>query len=380
MAKNTTDYLQFGIDPELKEKVNKYCEIKGNSKNDLFYNLLTEFFNNKIVSNDFIKLAKPYYFNIQDLLNNKCVIATTDKPTNKFNDYIKVVNIPNNLDSYNKKYKTYCYEQPETHKGILINCFINKDYNELFINYLGFEYKQNNYYNDPFFKASENTLKINLLNENELLNFLDISKDKEILKELNTKEKEIKEAISKDNNTFECLKEKEKEIKKAITKDKETRNNFIENNFKVALFKSHWIKENEYKLTDPVLLMDKENNILFGNMLIKSFDNYFYLRPFYIDKFINDLIYLMQENKEIYNYIATSFKIDIDKLKEYQESYIFDIRIFNLIRNLYHDIDNFININVLLDAHINNKSISKALIEHRELYNYNKDSLFNLIL
>ena len=27
MVKNTTEYLQVGITPELKEKVNKYCSV-----------------------------------------------------------------------------------------------------------------------------------------------------------------------------------------------------------------------------------------------------------------------------------------------------------------------------------------------------------------
>ena len=106
MVKGTTEYLQIGITPELKEKVNKFCSVKGNTKNKLFNDLLEDFFNNKIVSNDYINLETPFYFNIQDLLNNKIVMATTTKPTSKFNEYIKIVNVPNNLDQYNKQFNS----------------------------------------------------------------------------------------------------------------------------------------------------------------------------------------------------------------------------------------------------------------------------------
>lgn len=189
MVKGTTEYLQVGITPELKDKVNKFCSIKGNTKNKLINDLLTEFFNNKIVSNDYITLDKPLYFNMEDLLNNKSVICTTTKPTSKFNEYMKIINVPNNLDQYNKKYNSYCYDAPGHHKGILINCLLDENHENLFIHYLGFEF---NIITDPDYKIimdKEDTLKISLIYENDLLNFLDIDKHKDILKELRPKKK-----------------------------------------------------------------------------------------------------------------------------------------------------------------------------------------------
>ena len=359
MVKGTTEYLQIGITPELKDKVNKYCSVKGNTKNKLFNDLLQDFFNNKIVSNDYIKLDKPLYFNIQDLLNNKCVIATTEKPTSKFNEYIKIVNVPNNLDKYNTKYNSYCYDAPGQHKGILINCLLDRNHENLFIHYLGFEF---NIISDPDFKMIMNksdTLKISLINENDLLNFLDIDKDKELLKEFKAKEKEIKEAIRKDKATSIIS---EKDIKDMELKPDVK--NELDNKFKFAMFRTLETENNNIKVF-PILLIDKETDfILYGNKLIKTFENYFYLRPFYLDVFIDNLIYLMENNAEIKKYIKDYYIIDVKDLKEFQSNYKFNPRVYYLISGLKPSNKNTININVLFDSHINNIELDKAITNH----------------
>lgn len=362
MVKGTTETLQFGITPELKDKVNKFCSVKGNTKNKLLNDLLQDFFNNKIVSNDFIKLDTPYYFNIQDLLNNKSVIATTTKPTSKFNEYIKIVNVPNNLDSYNKKYNSYCYDAPNQHKGIIINSLLDANHENLFIHYLGFEF---NKISDPDYKIimnKQDTLKISLINENDLLNFLDMDKHKDLLKEFKAKEKELKEAIRKDKATKTIINnndinEKEKDLKPDVKKE-------LDNKYKFAMFRTIETENNNIKVF-PILLIENETDfILYGNMLIKTYENYFYLRPFYLDVFIDNLIYLMENNAEINNYIQENYIIKVNDLKEFQSNYKFNPRVYYLISGLKPSNKNTININVLFDSHINNTKLDNAIRNH----------------
>ena len=354
MVKGTTETLQVGITPELKDKVNKFCSVKGNTKNKLINDLLTEFFNNKIVSNDFIKLDTPYYFNIKELLSKKNVNATTTKPTSKFNEHIKIVNVPNNLDSYNKNYNSYCYGTPNQHKGILINCLLNETHENFFIHYLGFEF----IINDPDFNkitGKQNTLKISLINESELLNYLDMDKHKELLKQLKDKEKEFKEAIHKDKTTSEINNFNGNELKPDVKKD-------IENNkYECAMFRTMEKEKNNIKVY-PILLIEKDtNNILYGNKLIKTYENYFYLRPFYLDVFIDNLIYLMENNKEIKEYIKENYIITVKDLIEFQSNYKFNRWVYYLIHGLNPNHNPTININVLFDSYINNTPLDNAI-------------------
>lgn len=374
MVKNTTEYLQVGITPELKDKVNKFCSVKGNTKNKLINDLLQDFFNNKIVSNDYIKLKEPLYFNIQDLLNNKSVICTNSKPTSKFNEFIKIVNVPNNLDSYNKNYNSYCSDAPNHHKGILINSLLDENHENLFIHYLGFEF----IINDPDYNLitnSQDTLKISLINETELLNVLNMDKHKEILKEFKAKEKELKEAIRKDNATNIILNNElnNNELKPDVKKE-------FENKYKFAMFRTIETENNNFKAL-PLLLIENETDfILYGNKLIKTYENYFYLRPFYLDVFINNLIYLMENNTEINNYIQECYIIGVNDLKEFQSNYKFNPRVYFLINSLKPSNKNTININVLFDSHINNINLDKAITNHFKYNNIDVPKIFKVDL
>ena len=364
MAKNTkgtTENLQIGITPELKKKIDNYTKLRNISKPNFINEVLNEFFNNKIVSIDYITPDKPYYFNVTELLNNKSVIATPTKPTSNFNKYIKIVNVPNNLDQYHENYNNCFSDAPNHHKGILINCLLDETHENLFIHYLGFEF----IINDPDFNmitGKQNTLKISLINENDLLNFLNMDKHKELLKEFKSKEKELKEAIKKDKATLIITEKdfnKQGKSKAKARQIKQDANKEFENNFKFALLQTQEINNKTNVL--PKLLIDKNNNVLYGNKLIKTYENYFYLRPFYLDVFINNLIYLMENNTEINNYIMDNFKIKVNDLKEFQQDYKFKARIYNLINTLKPINENHININVLFDAHINNIELDKAI-------------------
>lgn len=379
MAKNTkgtTENLQIGITPELKKKIDNYTKLRNISKPNFINEVLNEFFNNKVVSIDYITPDKPYYFNVTELLNNKSVIATTTKPTSNFNEYIKIVNVPNNLDQYHENYNNCFSDAPNQHKGILINCLLDETHENLFIHYLGFEF----IINDPDFNmitGKQNTLKISLINENDLLNFLDVAKHKELLKELNAKEKELKEAIRKDKTTTQIIFNQLNEME---IKSHEKPNLILDDTFKEMELKPEVIKkfeeDKEYKkamflvksndkgndLIYPKLLIDINNNVLYGNKLIKTYENYFYLRPFYIDSFINNLIYFMETNKEINEHINNTFNVSIDNLKEFQANYKFDVNIYGLLEFLKSNQSHF-NLNVLFDSYINDVELKKAFYD-----------------
>lgn len=74
-----------------------------------------------ILTNDFITLEKPFYFNWQELQEKRIVKATTEKPFHDINNYTVVKKVPNNLDLFNKELKSYCYENnPNHHRGVFI--------------------------------------------------------------------------------------------------------------------------------------------------------------------------------------------------------------------------------------------------------------------
>ena len=167
-------YIQIPLNNEQKEQIIKHCELNNISQNKFIRSLISDYFNNKIVSNDFIKLDKPFYFNVNDLINNKCVICSIDKPTSQLNNYYVIDKVINNIDKYEPNYKTFCTGSRNTHKGIIYNCFdLNKHETPLF-NYIIFEFKDI----EHIYKNETPLLKLSLLDTNELINYIDL-KDKE---------------------------------------------------------------------------------------------------------------------------------------------------------------------------------------------------------
>lgn len=140
---------------------------------DIVNKLLEDFFKNKIVSNDYIMLDKPFYFNMNDLKENKEIKATQKQPlTDKENIYI-INKIPNNLDSFNKEFKSYCFDDIKgNHRGIFIKPNIildNKGNYTSKVNYLITIYD---------YDIINNSLKIGLLENKHLDLYLPIDKRK----------------------------------------------------------------------------------------------------------------------------------------------------------------------------------------------------------
>ena len=125
--KEKSKSYQVRIDPSLTDKVEKYVNlIKTNkdkkepsySKTKFFNELLEEFFSNKVLDKEFIELQKPYYVNTKLLMEEKFSYATTEKPSSDLKTQMVIFKVPNNLDTWNKEYRTFCSEKPNLHEGI----------------------------------------------------------------------------------------------------------------------------------------------------------------------------------------------------------------------------------------------------------------------
>ena len=141
---NKKNNIQFNIrvNKELKEQFNEIVKLSNIKNVDLINEILQEYYNKRVLTNDFLYFDKPFYFNVMDLFKNKQVKAINTPPEmNQFNYYI-VNGMPINFNSWNKNYNSYCFNSLNHHKGIILNQFnIN---GIIFICFLEFEYINGN--------------------------------------------------------------------------------------------------------------------------------------------------------------------------------------------------------------------------------------------
>lgn len=205
------------FEPDLVNKLNKYCSLTETNRTKFISDLIESELKGKILTNDFIELEKPFYFNLKELLEKGTVEATTEKPSSDLYNQIIIKKVPNNLDSFEEDLKTFCFDNnSKLHKGIIT-----------------FNYKDLVYY-DKEVGYNEETEEVKTIKLNKYViktvnlvfdysfSVPDINKligfEKDTLKISSITSNELPVLLDNDSNSAVVLKELEK-VKDGITKD-----------------------------------------------------------------------------------------------------------------------------------------------------------------
>ena len=153
LKKNNVKYLDT-------EK-NKFYDITATS---ILNELLEDYLKDKIILNEYIPLKKPFYFNLKELKDKKQVKAFITKPP-IVNDIFFINQIPNNLDTFNKEFKHYCFEDNKyLHRGLKF--ILNPEYQANNGKWSFTGLNKEVYVYD--YNLKENKLNMSLLDYNEL--------------------------------------------------------------------------------------------------------------------------------------------------------------------------------------------------------------------
>jgi len=106
--------------PDLVNKLSDYSKLIGVDRTKIVSSLIAEALEGRILTNDFIELEEPYYFDFYKLIHEGIAEATTEKPVIEPEKIYILKKVPNNLDVKNIKYGTYSFNEnkPSFHKGI----------------------------------------------------------------------------------------------------------------------------------------------------------------------------------------------------------------------------------------------------------------------
>lgn len=131
MNKEKNKQFSIKFKPSLMEQVEKYIEVVNENKDPsekkfnkatFFNNVVADFFKGKVLTNDFIKLEKPFYFDSNELFKKGVVKASVEVPIHNLDSCFIVKKVPNNLDEWNIENKSYSIEGSSSiHKGIFIS-------------------------------------------------------------------------------------------------------------------------------------------------------------------------------------------------------------------------------------------------------------------
>ena len=166
------------VNPGLHNKINRYINLVNRNKaigdnkkfnvRDYILNLIEKDLNGLVLDNTFIKLDKQYMFNRNELKENKKAIATT-KPFSELDEAIIIIEIPNNLDTFDEKERSYCYNG---NKSVHAGYYIFNDIHYYFIYDSKEETIEVNIVDDPVnmkYYVHDDKLKEKLLNDNSFV-------------------------------------------------------------------------------------------------------------------------------------------------------------------------------------------------------------------
>ena len=163
----TSGSLGSTFKPELINKLSSYCSLIGIDRTKFISEVLSKELEGLILTKEFIPLVEPFYFNWPELEEKGIVTATTEEPIQDLDKCYLVKKVPNNFDSFNKEFRTYCYKKNiNIHRGIYFYpkpVFFRSsyDFKELLVYPLYFNYN-----------AAANSLEISLIKINELDNYI----------------------------------------------------------------------------------------------------------------------------------------------------------------------------------------------------------------
>lgn len=215
MVNEKNEAFTIKFKPSLMEKVEAYVNTvnkhkkaseKKLTKANFFNDVVNDYFKEKVLTNDYIELERPFYFNMQELKENGVVKASSEVPIYDLENCYIVNNVPNNLDVFDKNNKTYCSGNASKHKGIFIKYDVSLEdktvpsilfdtevisiITDITENYLLFD-----------FNSSNNELNIGLIPFEEL--YLYVSSNSTILDELEKEKDDFYYNIVLDEETNE---------------------------------------------------------------------------------------------------------------------------------------------------------------------------------
>lgn len=193
------------IEKSLIDKAEVYKKLTGTSTVGLIEKLLAKFFENTLLTNDFLEIDKPFYFlQYPEYYKNNIIKCSLEVPNYTYdgkkiepNEIYLINKIPNNLDTFNIEHNRFCYgNNPYRHKGIYIFHEFKKlsdipnECNIENIIYL-FDYNE-----------KENSLIIEIIDPNELDFKIDLATHKNVYYRIVDELKNYKEWIY-EPNTYE---------------------------------------------------------------------------------------------------------------------------------------------------------------------------------
>ncbi len=284
------------IDESLHNQLKQYCSLPNTPKiKEVVETLIRNFIADKTLSNDFILLENPFYLNTTSLLQDKhfnCVKKL--ELVGDLNNCFIIKKIPNNLDTWNDIYQTYCFEEKRTHKGVLPYLALldrNGD-EEIKLIYHIF------YYND----ASDD-LQISIIGKKDLLKILSPFDDKELIESFLGLEKALSEDIEKGELSFSklVLKYNDDSIMNNFTSENATAliSQFGET-FSDVLIDPSVILEDISKMTKQL----SEDGQVDFNEIVNLPDEFTPILSKFMDNFntmFNGIINFMENEKELIN-------------------------------------------------------------------------------
>lgn len=131
MNKEENEPFNIRFKPSYHKKVEDIVKLTGRPRTEVYNEIFEHYFKDKIVTNDFIELEEPFYFNMAEIKEKGNVKATTKPSIHDLEKVFTVNKIPNNVDSFDKDLKTYYSGNPSEHLGIYVDFIVEHEAKEI---------------------------------------------------------------------------------------------------------------------------------------------------------------------------------------------------------------------------------------------------------